>query len=147
MTRQTFDLIPLQKFAVGFDQLFNEMDRLVEQQNSNTYPPYNIVRTDADHFLIEIAVAGFSESELDVTLENHQLRVTGNKSVEVSENNDATVRQYLHRGIGFRSFTRTFHLDRHIEVAGAKIENGLLIVYLERVIPDELKPRKIDIKS
>ena len=142
MTR-TYDLIPMQKFSIGFDQLLDDMDRILNTgQQSSTYPPYNIVRISDDHFSIEIAVAGFTEEELDVTVENNQLIVSGNKAIEVTEE-----KIYLYRGIGLRSFRRNFHLDRHIEVSGAKIENGLLIISLERIIPDELKARKIDIKS
>lgn len=145
MTR-TYDLIPMQKFSIGFDQLLDDMDRILNNgQQSNTYPPYNIVRISDDHFSIEIAVAGFTEEELDVTVENNQLIVSGNKAIEVTEEKSSRI--YLYRGIGLRSFRRNFHLDRHIEVSGAKIENGLLIISLERIIPDELKARKIDIKS
>jgi molecular chaperone IbpA len=145
MTR-TYDLIPMQKFSIGFDQLLDDMDRILNNgQQSNTYPPYNIVSISDDHFSIEIAVAGFTEEELDVTVENNQLIVSGNKAIEVTEEKSSRI--YLYRGIGLRSFRRNFHLDRHIEVSGAKIENGPLIISLERIIPDELKARKIDIKS
>jgi molecular chaperone IbpA len=141
MTRQTFDLIPIQRFAVGFDQLFNDMDRLMNTQQSNsTYPPYNIIRVDADNFIIEVAVAGFSEEELDVSVDQGQLIITGSTI-------DADERNYLHKGIGTRNFTRTFRLDHFIEVGEANIKNGLLIVKLTRIIPEELKPRKVIIKS
>jgi molecular chaperone IbpA len=141
MTRQTFDLVPIQRFAVGFDQLFNDMDRLMNTQQSNsTYPPYNIVRIDTDNFIIEIAVAGFSEEELDVSVDQGQLIVSG-ATIDTDD------RSYLHKGIGKRNFTRTFRLDHFIEVSGAAIKNGLLIVNLTRIVPEELKPRKIDIKS
>ena len=122
------------------------MERILNtNQTSNTYPPYNIVKVSDDQFLIEIAVAGFTEDELDVTVENNQLIVSGDKATEIPS--ESSSRAYLYRGIGFRSFRKNFHLDRHIEVVSADIENGLLIITLERIIPDELKARKIKIKS
>jgi molecular chaperone IbpA len=141
MTRQTFDLIPIQRYTVGFDQLFNDMDKILNNSASNnSYPPYNIVRLDQDNFVIEIAVAGFSEDELDVSIDQGQLIVSGS----TKESDDRT---YMYKGIGTRNFTRTFRLDHYIEVTDAKIQNGLLVVGLQRIIPDELKPRKIEIKS
>jgi molecular chaperone IbpA len=141
MTRQTFDLIPIQRFAVGFDQLINDMDKIMNTQHSNsTYPPYNIIRIDSDSFLIEIAVAGFNDDELDVSVDQGQLIVTGSTKEDDS-------RTYMHKGIAARSFTRTFRLDHFIEVIDAKKENGLLVISLTRVIPEELKPRRIAIKS
>ena len=141
MTRPTFDLIPIQRFAVGFDQLFNDMDRMMStQQTNSTYPPYNIVRVDSDNFIIEIAVAGFSEDELDISVDQGQLIITGSTI-------DSDERTYLHKGIGTRNFTRTFRLDHFIEVGEASIRDGLLIVNLTRVIPEDLKPRKIAIRS
>jgi len=141
MTRPTFDLIPIQRFAVGFDQLINDMDKIMNTQHSNsTYPPYNIVRIDSDSFLIEIAVAGFNDDELDVSVDQGQLIVTGSTKEDDS-------RTYMHKGIAARSFTRTFRLDHFIEVIDAKKENGLLVISLTRVIPEELKPRRIAIKS
>ena len=142
MTRTTFDLVPLQRFAVGFDQLFNDMDRLyANSATNNTYPPYNIIKDDEDSFSIEIAVAGFTEDELDVSLDQQQLTVTGNASKREDNKN------YVHRGIGTRNFTRTFRLADHIEIKGATLTNGLLIIELVRIVPEELKPRKIAIKS
>jgi molecular chaperone IbpA len=141
MTR-TLDLVPLQRFAVGFDQLFNEIDRLYSSgSNNNSYPPYNIIRVGEDSFKIEIAVAGFSENDLNVTIENGQLVIAGNIT-------DRDVdRNYLHRGIGNRSFTRSFRLADHIEVVDATLKNGLLVIDLNRIVPEELKARKISIKS
>lgn len=140
MTR-TLDLAPLSRFTVGFDNLFREMDKLQLNSTANsTYPPYNIVNVNDEQFFIEIAVAGFEEKDLDVTLENSVLTITGNKSEDSDE------RQYVHRGIAMRNFTRVFRLADHIEVDGAKLENGLLVVNLKKLVPEELKPRKIEIK-
>jgi molecular chaperone IbpA len=142
MTRTTLDLIPLQKFAVGFDQLFNDMDRLYMNSSSNTsYPPYNIIRKDEDTFIIEVAVAGFADDELDVSIDQGQLIITG------SVNNRDDDKTYIFKGIGTRNFTRTFRLADHLEVQGATLANGLLTVELVRLVPEELKPRKIAIKS
>lgn len=140
MTR-TLDLAPIQRFAVGFDQLFNDMDRLYLNSTNSAYPPYNIVKLDEDSFLIEIAVAGFAEHELEVTVERGQLIITGN----ASDRDDN--RNFIHKGIGTRNFTRTFRLADHIVVEKAKLENGLLAVQLHRIVPEELKPRKIEIRS
>lgn len=133
---------PLQKFAVGFDDLFREMDKLSLNNNSNTaYPPYNIVSINEDTFAIEIAVAGFSINDIDITLENGQLTITGNKSEEDEPRN------FIHRGIAMRGFTRTFRLATHIEVEGAELRDGLLVISLKRHIPEEFKPKKIEIKQ
>ena len=140
MTR-TLDLAPIQRFAVGFDQLFNDMDRLYLNSANSAYPPYNIVKLDEDSFLIEIAVAGFSEHELEVTVEKGQLIITGNASDRDDNKN------FIHKGIGTRNFTRTFRLADHIVVEKAKLENGLLAVELHRIVPEELKPRRIEIRS
>lgn len=141
MTTRTLDLAPLSRFAVGFDNLFREMDKLQLNGTANSsYPPYNIVNVNDEQFFIEVAVAGFEEKDLDITLENGVLTVTGNKETESDE------RQYVYKGIAMRNFTRTFRLADHIEVEGAKLENGLLVVNLKKLIPEELKPRKIEIK-
>lgn len=142
MTRTTLDLVPLQRFAVGFDQLFNDMDRLyMNSSNNNTYPPYNIIREDEDTFVIEIAVAGFAEDELDVSVDQGQMIISGS----VINRNDE--KNYVFKGIGTRNFTRSFRLADHLEVRGAKLAHGLLTVELIRLVPEELKPRKIAIKS
>ena len=127
--------------AVGFDDLFREMDKLSLNSTNTAYPPYNIVSVDENKFQIEVAVAGFSDKDIDITVENGQLTITGNK-----EDSDE-IRNYVHRGIAMRNFTRNFRLATHIEVEGAKLENGLLIVTLVRHIPEELKPKKIAISQ
>jgi molecular chaperone IbpA len=140
MTR-TLDLAPISRFAVGFDHLFREMDKLQLNSTTNSsYPPYNIVNINDEQFFIEIAVAGFEEKDIDIVLENGVLTITGNKS------DDREDRQYVHKGIAMRSFTRTFRLAEHIEVEDAKLENGLLVINLKKLIPEEFKPRKIEIK-
>ena len=129
---------PLQKFAVGFEDLFREMDKLQLNSTNTAYPPYNIVSVDENKFQIEVAVAGFAEKDLDITLENGVLTIAGNKEEEEA-------REFVHKGIAMRNFTRTFRLATHIEVEGANLENGLLVVTLKRHIPEELKPKRIAI--
>jgi molecular chaperone IbpA len=142
MTR-TLDLAPLLKYSIGYDELFREMDKLMlNSTTAQTYPPYNIFSTSHDEFYIEVAVAGFSESELDINVENGMLTVTGKKQ----ESSDTHVK-YVHRGIGMRDFTRSFRLANHIEVQGAKLENGLLRIELKRIVPEELKPKRIAITA
>lgn len=141
MNTRTFDLVPLQKFAVGFDQLFNDIDRLyANSTNNHAYPPYNIIREDENTFLIEIAAAGFKQEDLDVTVDQGQLVVQCSAAKEDEKT-------YVHRGIAMRNFTRTFRLADHIEVVDAKLADGLLTIKLERIVPEELKPRRIEVKS
>lgn len=138
---RTFDLVPLQRYAVGFDQLFNDLDRYyMNSAQNNSYPPYNIIREDDDTFFIEIAAAGFREDELEVTVDQGQLVISGSA-------NRTDERNFVYKGIGMRNFSRTFRLADHIEIKGAKLADGLLTVELNRIIPEELKPRKIEIRS
>jgi len=136
----TLNYAPLTRFAVGFEDLFREMDKLNLNSTNTAYPPYNIVSVDENKFQIEVAVAGFAEKDLDITLENGVLTITGNKEEEES-------REFVHKGIAMRDFTRTFRLATHIEVEGADLKNGLLVVTLKRHIPEELKPKKIAISQ
>lgn len=138
---RTFDLVPLQKFAVGFDQLFNDLDRYyMNSTTNNSYPPYNIIKADNDTFFIEIAAAGFKEDELEVTVDQGQLVISGSA-------NRIDERNFVYKGIGMRNFSRTFRLADHIEIKGARLADGLLTVELNRIIPEELKPRRIEIRS
>ena len=136
----TLNYAPLTRFAVGFDDLFREMDKLSLNHSNTAYPPYNIVSVDENRFQIEVAAAGFSDKDLDITVENGQLTIIGNK-----EEDDQ--RTYVHKCIAMRNFTRTFRLATHIEVEGADLKNGLLVVTLKRHIPEELKPKKIAISQ
>lgn len=136
----TLNYAPLTRFAVGFEDLFREMDKLNLNASNTAYPPYNIVTVDENKFQIEVAVAGFAEKDLDITLENGVLTIAGNKEEEEA-------REFVHKGIAMRNFTRTFRLATHIEVEGADLKNGLLVVTLKRHIPEELKPKKIAISQ
>jgi molecular chaperone IbpA len=137
---RTFDFSPLFRSTVGFDRLFDLMDSYTEQ--SNGYPPYNIERSDETHYRITLAVAGFGEKDLGIEVKEGVLTVTGQK-----EPAEGDTRSYLYQGIAGRAFERRFQLADHVEVRAAKLENGLLHVDLERVIPEEKKPRRIAINA
>lgn len=138
LTLRSLDIPSIHKFAVGFDNMFDELMR-TSQANTN-YPPYNIVKHSEDSFAIELAVAGFKDGEIEITTERNQLTVKGEQAIELSE----TV-EYLHKGISARNFQRTWTLADHVEVTGAKAENGILTISLERKIPEEQKPKSIAI--
>jgi molecular chaperone IbpA len=127
--------------AIGFDRLFdmiNEMD----VKKPQSYPPYNIIRFDEDNYQIQIAVAGFSPDELDIEVKENQLTVNGAiKSVYTSDV------QFLHHGLASRDFSHTFKLSDTIVVKTADVENGVLKIDLQNIIPEEKKPRKIPIES
>jgi molecular chaperone IbpA len=133
-----FDLSPYARSTVGFDHLFSLMERASDM--SSGYPPYNIERSDETHYRITLAVAGFREQDLNVETRDGVLFVSG-KTEETGQQN------FLYRGIAGRHFERQFQLAEHVEVRGAKLQNGLLQVDLERMVPEEKKPRKIMINS
>ena len=135
-----FDTNALNKALVGFDQIFNDFEHRFANQLATNYPPYNIVKRSEDNYEIQIAVAGFSREEIDLTVENNELQIKGTKF----EGEDTA--EYLHRGLAARNFERAFTLGQYLEVESAEIKDGLLIIKLERHIPDALKPRKIEIK-
>ncbi len=124
-------------FGIGFDQLFEEFDA-IQKENSNVYPPHNVVKLSEDQYAIELAVAGFNDSELDIETIENSLVITGEKL----EKDD---REYAHRGISARRFSRRFTLAEHVVVNGASLQNGILSVSLEKQVPEEKKPRKITI--
>lgn len=138
LTLRSLDIPSIHKFAVGFDSVFDELLRTTAQ--ATNYPPYNIVKLTEDKFAIELAVAGFKDGDIDVQVERNQLTVTGEQVVNL----DQPV-EYLHRGISSRSFTRTWTLADHVEVKGAEVANGILTISLERIVPEEQKPKKIAI--
>lgn len=127
--------------TLGFDRIFDHLERMIDNKTTQVekYPPHNIVKSDENQYIVELAIAGFSESDIDITVEDGNLVIKGSK-VET----DSTV-EYLHRGIGNRSFTKTLKLADTIEVRGAEYKNGILRIGLENVIPDHKKPRKIQI--
>jgi len=136
----TLDIPSIQRFAVGFDRMFDELSRTAGTLNATNYPPYNIIKESETIWKIEVAVAGFDESELDVEIVNNELVVTG----AVNKENKAE-QQYLHQGIAGRDFERTFALADNVEVKGASVKNGILTVTLEHIVPESAKPKKIAI--
>lgn len=135
------DLTPLYRTMVGFDRLANMIDSASRLDGAQTYPPYNIERVGDDRFAIEIAVAGFTEDDLDIELKEGLLTVAGKKGA----GEDGQPRDFLHRGIAERSFIRRFQLADHVIVTGADLNHGLLRIELVRELPEALKPRKIEI--
>jgi molecular chaperone IbpA len=139
-----FDFSPLFRSTVGFDRINRLMESARAPQSDSAYPPYNIEKTDENHYRITVAVAGFSADELDVAVKDNSLAISG--KIKRSEEQEAN-RQILHRGIAGRTFHLNFALADAVVVHGADLENGLLHVSLERIVPEEAKPRSIEIKS
>jgi len=139
--RTTYDVSPLYRATVGFDRLFNLLDRAPTENAQSNYPPYNIERTGEHAYRVSIAVAGFTGEELDVAVRENALTVTGKKAPVHSDV------EYLHQGIATREFTRRFELADTVNIVGANLENGLLNIDLVQEIPERLKPRKIEINQ
>ena len=143
---RTFDISPLLRSSVGFENL----NRLVEfatrvEGSDNGYPPYNIEKVSDGQYRVAMAVAGFAQHELDLTVQENTLIVTGNAAEETTTAANGEPRQYLHRGIAKRAFERRFQLADTIKVTGASYEHGLLNIDLVREIPEHKKPRKVTI--
>ncbi len=148
MSRITsLDLAPFYRNSIGIDRFMEQMQDRLLGANASTYPPYNIIEVDENNFRIEMAVAGFTKDEIDVTVEDRQLLINGNKESDVSElsNLAGITEKFVHKGIANRNFRRSFALAEHVEVKSGEMENGILSVELEKVVPEELKPKKIDI--
>ncbi len=136
-----FDLSPLFRTAIGFDRLGRLVDSALSQADAPAYPPYNIEKTGDDTYRLTMAVAGFGPEDIELTVKENTLLVTGRGKEANGE------RQYLHRGIAGRAFERRFVLADHLVVEGASLENGLLHVELRRVVPESLKPRRVEIRG
>lgn len=139
----TFDLTPLYRSAIGFDRLADMLSN-ASRVDSNGFPPYNIESLGEDRYRITMAVAGFSEDDLEIVTEQNTLTVSGGKAEDERADQD---RQYLYRGIATRSFERRFQLADHVRVTGAGLENGLLHIELARELPERMKPRKVEIAT
>ena len=138
-TLRTLDLPHLHRHAIGFDRMFDELNRtFANSRATDSYPPYNIAKIDDTHYVIEVAVAGFAENEIDVELKDSTLTVTGKQSEK-----EMPPVEYVHKGISNRSFERVFNLAEHIEVRAATVTNGILAIALEQVIPVEKQAKKI----
>jgi molecular chaperone IbpA len=147
--RTSKDFSPLYRSFIGIDHLASLIDQASSAEKQSTYPPYNIELLAEDQYRITMAVAGFSEQDIDIESKNNNLIIVGTKA---DKNNAETIenkiqRKFLHQGIAERNFERKFQLGEHVEVIGAFMENGLLHVDLKREIPEALKPRKIAING
>ena len=122
---------------VGFDHIAKDLERLAQAHQKDHYPPHNVVKHNDDEFLIELAVVGFKEKDIDITMHDGILTVKGDRESRRNQN------LYVHKGISGRKFERSFRLSEFVEVTGADLEDGLLTIHLERIIPEEKRPRKI----
>ena len=143
MINNTFDLLwrDIYPFTIGFDRTFDTLALLAnsKQQTSN-YPPYNIRKLSEDKYTIELAVAGFEEEEIDIEAVGENLTIKGSKDKEASEG-------LVHQGLAARDFNKTFVLSDDMVIKGAALSNGMLYIGIERIIPEDKKPRKIDFTS
>jgi molecular chaperone IbpA len=135
-----FDTNALNRALVGFDYIFEDFEHRFATQLQNNYPPHNILKRDNDHYEIQIAVAGFRKDEIKLTVEDNILVVAG---IKFEEHDTA---EYLYKGLAARNFERYFRLEGYLEVSNAEIVDGLLIIKLDRNVPEEKKPKTIDIK-
>ena len=136
--RTNLDFSPLFRSSIGFDRMLNALEAASRIETIDNWPPYDIVKIGEDDYRIAMAVAGFTQDELTITQEQNMLLVTGEKNGEDKA-------EYLHRGIAGRAFERRFQLADHVKVTRARLENGLLTIDLKREIPEEMKPRRIEI--
>ena len=144
MTRMTtLDIPSIHRHFVGFDQMFNEMDRMFENSANKGagYPPYNIAQINENEFMISLAVAGFGMDNLSIEKDGNVLQIEGKAPIGDDKVN------YLHKGIGGRNFRREFTLAEHVDVKNANLELGMLNIHLKREVPEELQPKKIKIND
>ena len=140
LTLRSLDIPQLHKFGIGFDTMFDELHRIHSQQVNTNYPPYNVVQINEDEYMISMAVAGFGPDNLSVTKEKNFLILEGKQN-----STDDVEPNYLHHGISARDFRREFKLADHVEIANAHLELGILNIHLKRDVPEEQKPRTIEI--
>lgn len=138
--RTNVDLTPFRRATVGFDRLFDMLENGLTNQTAETYPPFDLEQQGNDRYRITIAVAGFHPDEIDITAQQNLLIVSGKKD-------EQDERSYVHRGIAARSFERRFVLGDYVQVRDADLKDGLLSIELVREIPEEMKPRRIEIRG
>lgn len=134
---RSIDIPQLHRVGVGFDRVFNHFEEILRTNQTN-YPPFNIIKTDENNWLIEIAVAGFKQGDINIVVKEQQLTIEGKQTTDET-------RDYIHRGLSSRDFVRSWTLADHVEVRDAIQEDGILTIHLERVIPEEKKPKSIAI--
>lgn len=149
--RTTTDFSPLYRSYIGFDHLAGLIDKASRADKQSSYPPYNIELLAEDQYRITMAIAGFSEQDVDIESKDNSLIVIGTKAVDAKASNNTienqVPRKFLHQGIAERNFERKFQLGEHVRVIGAFMKDGLLHIDLQREIPEALKPRKISING
>lgn len=145
MTMRTIDLSPLYRSFIGSDHLASMIDAASRQEKQTTYPPYNIELLGEDKYRITMALAGFAKDDVLIEVQENTLKVLGNK--EGDRPNDEADRKFLHKGISERNFERKFQLGDNVKVLTADLQNGLLHIDLERVVPEAQKPKRIEIGS
>lgn len=133
------DTDTLNRALIGFDSMFNNFERRFANNISNNYPPHNVVKIDEDHYELQVAVTGFNKEEVTVELDQNVLIVTAGREAEEEKT-------FIHRGLAQRNFVKHFPLAEHIEVTGAEQKNGILTISLVRIVPEALKPRRIEVK-
>lgn len=131
--------LSLRSTFVGFDSVFDHLERGLEIEKTQKYPPHNLVVVDENNSVVELAVAGFSEEELDIQLDKSVLTVTGEKKPQE--------RKYVHHGIAFRKFSKQFRLGEYVQIKEASLKDGILSVHLELKVPEDKKPQKIKINA
>jgi molecular chaperone IbpA len=142
MSNHSNSLQPYQRFGVGIDRLFNDLDRLMQigTPNNGGYPPFNLEKLADNNYRITLAVAGFTDNDIEITQQENALVVTGQKADEDTAN-------YLHRGIATRNFKREFVLGDRIEIKTAVLKDGMLVIDLNEIVPEEAKPKKIPLSK
>jgi len=142
LTLRSFDIPALHKFGIGFDNMFDDLMRVSNQQSTSNYPPYNIVQINEDEYMISLAVAGFGLDNLSIVKDKKFLIIEGK---EYQSDSEKVEPNYLHKGISNRDFRREFQLADHVEISNAHLELGILSVHLKREVPEEAKPKTIAI--
>ncbi len=141
----TLSFTPLYHSMLGFDRLFDDLNKLndaaASHKSAMSFPPHNVLKISDDRYVIELAIAGFAEEDIEITLVDGSLTVTGNKQDKIDPS------QYLYKGIGARKFTKTFKVAETVEVRGAEFTNGILRIGLEDKLPDQQKPKTISINK
>ena len=145
LTLRALDIPQLHKFGIGFDTMFEDLNRMQfqHQQANSNYPPYNVVQLNEDEYMVSLAVAGFGLENLSITKDKNFLIIEGVQSIK----EDASEINYLHRGISARDFRREFKLADHVDIENAHLELGILNIHLKREVPEEQKPRAIAITA
>jgi molecular chaperone IbpA len=140
LSLRALDIPQLHRFGIGFDSMFDDLMRVTQSQGNSNYPPHNVIKTGDNTVVIEVAVAGFAEGEIEINVDRQILTIAG----AIKREEDAA-HEYLHRGISRRDFRQTFTLADHVEVKSASVRDGILTVHLEREVPESARPKSIAI--